>query len=57
MIRRRYGVFVSSTYEDLKAEREVLRKLLIRYGHFTAGHGGIRRWQPVAVGQDPRGDR
>ena len=39
-------MFVSSTYEDLKAEREVLRKLLIRYGHFLLGmeefEGGAR---------------
>ncbi|WP_051207482.1 DUF4062 domain-containing protein [Butyrivibrio sp. AE3006] len=34
---KRYGIFVSSTYKDLKKERDVVRKALLDMGHFPMG--------------------
>ena len=33
----KYQVFVSSTYEDLKAEREVVVKAVLEMGHIPVG--------------------
>jgi Domain of unknown function (DUF4062) len=46
MTRRRYDVFVSSTYEDLKTERRHLREVLLDQSHYPlrmdAFEGGAR---------------
>lgn len=36
-IQRRYQVFVSSTYEDLRAERAQVSQAILELGHFPAG--------------------
>jgi hypothetical protein len=34
---KRYQIFISSTYEDLKAEREAVQRVILKKGHFPVG--------------------
>ena len=37
----KYQIFVSSTYEDLKAERDIVIKTVLEMGNHTGRHGNV----------------
>ena len=41
MTEKRFQIFVSSTFEDLKDERKTMQEAILRLDHFPDGMGGF----------------